>query len=126
LLELEEFSVFFITNLTVVLSYFTGHLCIMNMELSFPDQTINLSSHLFFIPVDQILSSWSAKRRTSFLSNTYSPPQNYSFFTPRGLCSVVTLTFVLEERQEPCRKILFFKLQYCEDIYMYAAIIKSK
>lgn len=126
MLELEDFSLFSITNLTVVLSYFTSHLCIMNTELSFPDQTVNLLSHLFFIPVDQISSSWSAKMRTSFLSDTYSPPQNYSFFTLRGLCSIVTLTCVLEERQEPCRKTLFFKLQDCKDIYMYAVIIKSK
>lgn len=81
MLELEEFSLFSITNLTIVLSYFTGHLGIMNTELSFPTQTVNLSSHLFFIPVDRISSSWSAKRRTSFLSDTYNRPQNYGFFT---------------------------------------------
>lgn len=110
MLELEEFSLFSITNLPVALSYFTGKLCIINTEPTFPDQTVNLSSHLFFIPVDPISSSCPAKRGTSVLSDTYSSPQNYSFFILRALCSVVTLTFVPEERQEPCRKTLFFKL----------------
>lgn len=109
MLELEEFSLFSITNFTVALSYFTGSLCIMNAELSFPDQTVNLLSHLFFIPVDRISRSWSAKGRTSVLSDTYSPPQNYSFFILRGLCSVVTLT-LCGKRGKNLSETLFFKL----------------